>query len=107
MLQRVLASSLLFLIVAATAAYPQPAPRLEFRCMVAHSTDYADPEYLKFIDEAKPEIVQVGFYGGHFYSLVHTPQYKGYPAHFPVQGLKECGDWFTNLNAKLHKRNGK
>lgn len=105
--QRALASSLLFLIVAATAAYPQPTPRLEFRRMVAHWTDYADPEYLKFIDDAKPEVVQVGFYGGHFYSLVHTPQYKGYPAHFPVQGLKECGDWFTDLNGKLHERKAK
>jgi hypothetical protein len=107
MFQRALAWSLTFLIVAATAAYPQPTPRFEFRRMVAHWTDYADPEYLKFIDDTKPEVVQVGFYGGHFWSLAHTPQYKGYPAHFPVQGLNECGDWFTDLNAKLHKRNVK
>jgi hypothetical protein len=83
------------------------APRLEFRRMIAHWTDYGDPAYLEFIDEARPEVVQVGFYGGHFWSLVHTPQYKGYPAHFPVRGINECGDWFTDLNAKLHKKNVK
>ena len=107
MFHRILAFSLLNAIVITGAAWPQDSPRVEFRRMVAHWTDYADPGYLTFIEDAKPEIVQVGFYGGHFWSLAHTPQYKGYPAHFPVQGLNECGDWFTDLNAKLHKRNVK
>jgi hypothetical protein len=102
--QRIVAGSLLFTIVAVTAAYPQPAPRLEFRRLVAHWVDYADPGYLQFIDDAKPEVVQVGFYGGHFWSLAHTPQYKGYPAHFPVRGLDECGEWFVDLNKTLHDR---
>ena len=50
---------------------------------------------------------QIGFYGGHFYSLAHTPQYGGYPAHFPVQGLTECGEWFEDRNAAIHKRGSK
>ena len=104
MFHRALAWSLLGIQVAVAAAYPQPAPRLEFRRLVAHWVDYGDPGYLTFIDDAKPEIAQVGFYGGHFWSLAHTPQYKGYPAHFPVRGLDECGEWFQDLNAKLHQR---
>ena len=79
-------------------------PRLEFTRMVAHWSQYGDPEYLNFIDEAQPELVQLGFYGGHFWSLVHTPQYKGYPAHFPVQGIAECGKWFREKNRELRKR---
>ncbi|MSU76890.1 MAG: hypothetical protein EXS16_02225 [Gemmataceae bacterium] len=75
--------------------------------MIAHWTDYAHPEYLDFVGEARPEIVQVGFYGAHFWSLAHTPQYKGYPAHFPIRGLDECGNWFKDLNAKLHQKNVK
>ena len=70
--------------------------------MVAHWDQYTNPEYLEFIKEARPELVQVGFYGAHFWSLAHTPQFAGYPAHFPVQGLKECGDWFRGLNKNLH-----
>src|SRR5690606_599542 len=58
-----------------------------------------------FIDEARPELVQLGFYGGHFWSLAHTPQYKGYPSHFPVQGFNECGQWFEDMNRELHRRN--
>ena len=80
------------------------APRVLFTRMIAHWDGYGDPDYLKFVEEARPEVAQVGFYGGHFWSLAHTPQFAGYPAHFPVMGLKECGDWFTELNAQLHAR---
>src|SRR3954466_15615647 len=87
---------------------PAPAPpRAEFNRLLAHWAEYGDPDYLKFVEEARPEVCQVGFYGGHFYSLAHTPQYKGYPAHFPVQGLAECGKWFAERNAALHKLGAK
>jgi hypothetical protein len=82
-------------------------PRAEFTRMIAHWAEYADPDYLKFVEEARPQVCQIGFYGGHFYSLVHTPQYKGYPAHFPVQGLNECGNWFSKRNADIHQRGAK
>ncbi|MBI1311108.1 hypothetical protein GC176_07350 [bacterium] len=81
----------------------EPA-RLEFTRMVAHWANYADPAYLNFIDEAQPELAQHGFYGAHFWSLAHTPHFKGYPAHFPVQGLPECGQWFEDRNAALRQR---
>src|SRR5262249_1391955 len=62
-------------------------PRAQFTRMIAHWAEYGDADYLKFVEEARPDVCQIGFYGGHFYSLVHTPQFQGYPAHFPVQGL--------------------
>ena len=79
----------------------------DFTRMVAHWADYADKGYLPFIDDVKPELVQVGFYGGHFWSLAHTPYGSGYPAHLPVRGHEECGAWFKQLNAELHKRGAK
>jgi hypothetical protein len=75
--------------------------------MVAHWAEYSDPGYLSFIEGAKPEIVQVGFYGAHFRSLAYTPFGIGYPAHFPVRGLAECGRWFEELNAQIHRRGAK
>jgi hypothetical protein len=82
------------------AAEPaQPLTRL-----VAHWAEYADPGYLPFIADAQPDVAQVGFYGGHFWSLGHTPQYSGYPAHFPVRGLDDLGAWFEDLTGKLHAR---
>lgn len=79
-------------------------PRLEFTRMVAHWAKYDSPEYLGFIDEAEPELVQLGFYGGHFWSLAHTDAGKGYPAHLPARGHDECGQWFENRNSELRKR---
>src|SRR5581483_11558637 len=58
-------------------------------------------------EEAKPEVVQVGFYGAHFWSLAHTEFGNGYPAHLPVRGLDECGAWFERLNGEVHRRGAK
>src|SRR5436309_2480417 len=91
----------------ATAAEPAKHGRVEFTRMIAHWAEYGDDDYLQFVADAKPEICQIGFYGGHFYSLVHTPDYKGYPAHFPVQGIAECGKWFEDRNAAIHKLGAK
>src|SRR5204863_5901684 len=78
--------------------------RFEFTRLIAHWAGYADPGYLPFVDDVKPEVVQVGFYGAHFWSLADTPFGGGYPANLPVRGLRECGDWFAHLNAELHRR---
>ncbi len=101
----------LFLVaVLATPAFATDPPkvgRVEFNRMIAHWDAYGDDDYLKFVEEARPEICQLGFYGGHFYSLIHTPQYSGYPAHFPVKGLAEGGKWFQDRNAAVHKLGAK
>jgi hypothetical protein len=87
---------------AATTALADPP--FEFTRLVAHWADYGDPGYLPFIEDARPEIAQVGFYGAHFWSLADTPYGDGYPAHFPVHGHRECSEWFRRLNGELHRR---
>jgi hypothetical protein len=84
----------------------QAAERVPFQFIttVAHWDAYDDPAYLDVVNAARPDVAQVGFYGGHFRSLAHTPQYAGYPAHFPVQGLAECGAWLARLKVDLHAR---
>lgn len=94
---------ILMMVLTASLVRAAEPPRFEFTRMVAHWDRYGDPEYLNFIREAQPEVAQVGFYGAHFWSLGHTPQFSGYPAHFPVKGLNELGDWFESLNARLHE----
>jgi hypothetical protein len=98
-----LAALLLALVGVAPARPADPPPaRAEFTRLIAHWDGYGDDDYLAFVADAKPEVCQLGFYGGHFYSLVHTPEYKGYPAHFPVRGVAECGKWFEDRNAAVH-----
>ncbi len=93
----------LLMLRSAFAQVEPPKPR-EFSTLVAHWAEYADPDYLPFLTDAKPDIAQVGFYGAHFWSLAHTPHGKGYPAHFPVVGLNENRDWLRNLNQEIHQR---
>jgi len=90
-------------MLSSLAAAAEP-PRLEFTRMVAHWANYANDDYLPFVMEAEPELVQLGFYGAHYWSLAHTPQFGGYPAHFPLQGLEETGQWFEEKNTALHQR---
>lgn len=106
------AAALAVLVVAllvrgSVLAADPPRQRAEFTRLIAHWAEYADDDYLTFVEDAKPDVCQIGFYGGHFYSLAHTKEYKGYPAHFPVQGLSECGAWFEKRNAEIHKRGAK
>src|SRR5262245_24985734 len=90
------------------AGSPVQTPgRREFTRLVAYWDAYSDPGFLPFLEELQPEVVQVGFYGAHFWSLAHTAFGDGYPAHFPVRGLAECGRWFADLNAVLHRLPGK
>ena len=103
---RPLSAALLLTALASPAVVADP-PRAEFTRLIAHWDAYGDDDYLAFVAEARPEVCQLGFYGGHFYSLVHTPEYKGYPAHFPVRGIPECGKWFEERNAAVHKLGAK
>ncbi|HLU46799.1 MAG TPA: hypothetical protein VK116_01905, partial [Planctomycetota bacterium] len=72
--------------------------------LIAHWADYDDAAYLDFVSETRPDIVQVGFYGAHFFGLVDTPFGGGYPAHLPVRGQRECADWLARLNREIHAR---
>ena len=96
--------SILFALFALVAGAAHAAQPFEFTRLIAHWSGYADPGYLPFVDDVKPEVAQVGFYGAHFWSLADTPFGSGYPANLPVRGHRECGEWFARLNTELHRR---
>src|SRR5665213_1898941 len=81
--------------------------RLEFSTMNADWAEYGRPDYIDFIAEAKPDLVQFGFYGAHFWGLADTPYGKGYPAHFPVQGHQACGEWFAKMTRAIKSHGAK
>lgn len=75
--------------------------------MLVHWSQYIKPGYLPFVDEAQPELVQVGFYGVDFWALAHVPKaVKGPTAaiHAVDGDLKGSAQFLDNLNAELHKR---
>ena len=95
-----LGSALLVFVLAGRGGLA--AEPLEFTRMFAHWDGYAGDDYLPFVAEARPQLVQLGFYGAHFWSLADTPDYAGYPAHLPVRGHKQCAAWFAERNKALH-----
>src|SRR3954467_3198051 len=104
MLRSVVPKAALVAFIALGVCSAPAAQRFEFTRMIAHWSGYGHSNYLAFVDEAKPEVAQVGFYGAHFWSLADTAFGSGYPANLPVRGLRECGDWFAHLNSELHHR---
>lgn len=107
-LRRWLIGCLTMIATAHVPACAQSSAPFEFTRMVAHwDGSYADSEYLTFIDDAQPQLAQIGFYGAHFWSLAHTPHGGGYPANFPVRGLDEVDTWFQQRNRQLHDRSVK
>src|SRR5688572_8041354 len=74
---------------------PRAFQPFEFTRLIAHWAGYADSGYLPFVDDVKPDVAQIGFYGAHFWSLADTSFGSSYPAHLPVRGHRECGDWFA------------
>src|SRR4051812_40662012 len=97
MLRLVVRNTALACFFALAVCSARAAQRFEFTRMIAHWSGYGHSNYLAFVDEAKPEVAQVGFYGAHFWSLADTTFASGYPANLPVRGLRECGDWFAHL----------
>jgi hypothetical protein len=97
-----------FLLTAATfgepgaPVNPKPRPRVEFTRLIDHLVGYEDPSYLKFIEDVKPEVVQVGWYGAHMYGP--SPYEKWDHGKFSQQTLRERGQYFENLNRELHQR---
>jgi hypothetical protein len=103
----ILGLATVILLLTIGVAHAEEPKRLEFTRMCAHWTNYAEPEYLEFIRDAKIEVAQVGFYGAHYWSLSHTKEGAGYPAHFPVVGLAENADFLAKLNQEVHDRGAK
>ena len=59
----VLAFFLVSLDLVAGAEAKEERRHFEFTRMLAHWANYADPGYLAFVDETKPALVQLGFFG--------------------------------------------
>lgn len=59
------------------------------------------PEFLDYLDEARPEVVQIGWYGPMFHGYAHHPQSTGYPMQLPVAGEREALALQTEMNRKI------
>ena len=66
-----------------------------------------DPAFTSFLEEARPQVVQMGFYGPQLYAFGDTELGSGYPMNLPVRGVHEVLDWQKQFNQKIHDIGGK
>ncbi len=105
-------SAVLIAILAATSAAGAqgpphedlPEPNFDFHTFLVTRGHTTDPKFLAYLDEAKPEIVQVGYYGPMFHGYADTEKATGYPMQLPVRGQFEALDVQQRVNKQIHER---
>ena len=83
------------------------AQKKYFNRYVALLAMAGDPAFISFLEEARPQVVQMGFYGPQLYAFGDTELGSGYPMNLPVRGVHEVLDWQKQFNQKIHDIGGK
>ena len=78
-----------------------------FNRYVALLAMVGDPEFVDFLAEARPQVVQMGFYGPQLYALGDTDLGSGYPMRLPVRGIDQVLEWQKDFNQQAHRLGGK
>ena len=87
----------------ARAAHPDlPDPAFGFRSFYVTWGGTTQPAFEQFLREARPEIVQCGFYGPMFHGYADDPRSTGYPMRLPVAGQREALAVQREVNRKIH-----
>ena len=66
-----------------------------------------DPAFVSFLEEARPQVVQMGFDGPQLFALGDTELGSGYPMNLPARGVHEVLDWQKQFNQRIHDIGGK
>ena len=83
------------------------AQKKYFNRYVALLAMAGDPAFISFLEEARPQVVQMGFYGPQLYAFGDTELGSGYPMNLPVRGVHEVLDWQKQFNQQIHDIGGK
>ena len=60
------------------------------------------PEFTRYLEEVRPDIVQAGWYGPMFHGFVGLKQSTGYPMQLPASGLSACWEQWKEMHARVH-----
>ena len=66
------------------------------------------PEFIDFLTQVRPQVLQMGFYGPQIYALGEAPEEGkqwagGYPMQMPVRGIRQVLEWQRDFNCKAHE----
>jgi len=65
------------------------------------------PEFTRYLEEVRPDIVQAGWYGPMFHGFVGLKQSTGYPMQLPVSGLSACWEQWKEMHGKVRANGGR
>lgn len=92
-------------VLRAAGRHPDlPDPSFDFRTFFVAWGDTTKSEFYRFLDEVKPEIVQVGFYGPMFHGYADNPASTGYMMRLAVSGQHEALASQRKVNDEIHRR---
>ncbi len=81
------------------------APRFRTFYVTWGATEKA--EFSKYLEEAKPDVVQAGWYGPMFFGYVGLKQSTGYPMQLPTSGAEACLAQWKEMHQKVRAAGGK
>ena len=86
------------------ATHPDlPDPGFGFRSFYVTWGGTTNAVFERFLREARPEIVQCGFYGPLFHGYADDPKSVGYPMQLPVAGQREALAVQREVNRTIHR----
>ncbi len=106
-MKRLLISTVICLLIFCTHSFPKvfhdlPQPGFGFKTFFCTWGGTDSPEFKKFLTVARPEVVQVGFYGPMFHGYADNPLSTGYPMQIPVSGQHRALAVQRRINDMIH-----
>lgn len=80
-----------------------PADSFHFNTFFVHRDGLNTETFDKFISEARPQIVQIGYYGPQLHGYGDNPKAAGYPMHLTVAGTNNLLSLYKDLNERCHR----
>lgn len=81
-----------------------PDPGFDVRTFFVSWGNTTTPEFYRFLEEVKPELVLAGFYGPMFHGYADNPASTGYMMRLPVAGQREALAAQRKVNDEIHRR---
>lgn len=81
----------------------EPADSFHFNTFFVHRDGLNTETFDKFLHEARPQIVQIGYYGPQLHGYGDNPKAAGYPMHLTVVGTNNLLQLYKRLNDRCHQ----
>lgn len=79
-----------------------PTDSFHFNTFFVHRDGLNTETFDKFLNEARPQVVQIGYYGPQLHGYGDNPKAAGYPMHLTVKGTNNLLAFYKDINKRCH-----